>query len=651
MTPADFHILRAEGHIGQDIRAFLQSADLIRPCFLETRVFDAQEGGKDIYFSDPPLLISSQGGQIRVSALNARGQILAPLFQPQTPDQHPIAYLDGLMARLAQTPFGEFGLTGLLPYDFGQSHRAGTRKPGFHFYFADAVFLIDSGADSYSFKALANAQTQAQVAAIPQHFQTAKRRQPAPLRFGPLETPPQEDSIETLRAGLQRIEKGQLHQLTLSRSYAVPYRGDAFTLYAQYARNNPTSHNYYLDFGDFGLFGASIATQLKQNGERLSTIAIGGTARRNTQDHGRQSADLARLLTAPKERHELDMLVDIARNDLAAISGRNAKVSAYRHLSYHSKVIHTYARITAPAPAAMPVFAALAQSMPAGTVSGYPRAAAMRAIGDLETTARDAYGGAIGFVCFDGSFDMSLAIRGVRFGAGRMEFAVGSSLVACCDPVEEFHEAEQKAAGFLDTLRALVQPDQPAPPPAPLTRRVEILDPQGNGAAMLAALLASLGPVAPEAAPLRLVLSWPETGPETGSEWPTDRQTLVLGEAAYALIAARYRRAFRQVPLDAPFDWQLGATRLRCDIPYRRYLLAPVPGAGSGVAVQELGQTHAEGGVLFGLEPGLFACLIDPLSTGLWVNAQSPAALRAMLDALPPPYPQKQEPVACLASL
>ncbi|WP_149141636.1 chorismate-binding protein [Gemmobacter caeruleus] len=633
-----FQVHRAQGRLGRDIRDIIRSGGLSRPCLLETRLFDEEEGGKDIFFCDPPLLIEGRGRHLRVSALNARGQALLPLFHPPSPDMGALAYLDHLCAQFRGTVFAEFGLTGALPHDFAEA------EPGeganFCLYFADAVFLLDSGSDRYQFRAIGAEAALAGLACLPAQLAARPARPDGPpLRFGPLEGPPQDRVIAMLRAGLGLIDSGALHQLTLSRRYSLTYAGNPFELYGHYAAANPTSHNYYLDFGRFGFFGASIATQLKQNAGRLSTIAIGGTTRRHAQDPSRQAEGLARLLTSGKERDELDMLVDLARNDLTALSGQPALVSNYRHFSYHSRVVHTYARITAPAPPDLPIFAALARTMPAGTVSGYPRATACRAIARLEPEHRGFYGGAIGHAGFSGEFDMSVGIRGVTFDAQRMSFQVGSTLVARCDPVEEYHEAEQKAAGFLDTLRRL-RPVNAAPAPVrPALPRLRIDDPQDRAGALYAA---ARGPDA-RGPDLRLVLSWPAEMSD-GDIAAQSGPFLAVGDAAWELVAARPDLGLRRVPVEGRFDWRDGHAQAAFLPSYRHCLLA----APEGGNTREIGETSVEGGILFRLEGDRFLCLIDPLSTAMVISGQSENALAAILGAvarLLQPEPPLSSPV------
>lgn len=457
-----------------DVKELIKAGCFERPCFLETRVLDNDYGKQDLFFYDPPILIRGRNQEVEIKFLNDRAKELGswfiPDFKSDVSDTTCLHYekcgdyIQWLINKLADSPLAGFGLYGALSYDVMRfSHKLNYKneEDDFVLYFPDFVFHIDASERQFSYEAILTDSVSDDLKNLPkQLLALAERNSKAatsnkndqPLNLGAPRLCDSEQVMETLEKGMHAIDNGKVDQLTLSRIYEVDYKGSPFEIYQRYSERNPTTYNYFFDFNEFGLIGASIAPQLKYDGNKISTRAIGGTVARNSINEIAQVATISEFLASEKEKNELDMLIDLAVGDIAKISHCLPHVSEYRRLSYFSKVIHSYANVSAQVSQPINVMEAVGLSMPAGTVSGIPRGKAVALIQKLETSPRGFYGGAVGRILFNREFDFALSLRGVHFTEDTLKFRVGSTLVAGSDIYSEFHEAELKAKGFFDAL-------------------------------------------------------------------------------------------------------------------------------------------------------------------------------------------------------
>jgi anthranilate synthase component 1 len=147
------------------------------------------------------------------------------------------------------------------------------------------------------------------------------------------------------------------------------------------------------------------------------------------------------------------MLVDLARNDLSRVCD-DVQVSHYRQVQYYSHVIHLVSEVTGRCPAGMEPFTLLAKTFPAGTLSGAPKIKAMQLIAEYEPTARGYYGGCIGYVGFDGSFNQAIMIRTFLSHSNTLFYQAGAGVVAASDPATELKEVENKLGALKKALIA-----------------------------------------------------------------------------------------------------------------------------------------------------------------------------------------------------
>jgi len=250
------------------------------------------------------------------------------------------------------------------------------------------------------------------------------------------------DYLEMVRKGIAHCYRGDVFQIVLSRRFQQKFSGDEFNVYRALRMINPSPYLFFFDYGEYKLFGSSPESQLIIAGCQAIVHPIAGTFKR-TGDDALDIKEAERLLKDPKENAEHVMLVDLARNDLSRICD-NVKVAQYRQVKYYSHVIHLVSEVVATVRDGSNPFELLAKTFPAGTLSGAPKYRAMELIDQYEQTPRSFYGGAIGMVGFDGSFNQAILIRSFLSRNNTLYFQAGAGVVASSNPESELQEVNNK---------------------------------------------------------------------------------------------------------------------------------------------------------------------------------------------------------------
>ena len=251
-----------------------------------------------------------------------------------------------------------------------------------------------------------------------------------------------EDYREMVRKGIQRCYRGDVFQVVLSRRFQRSFIGDEFNVYRALRSINPSPYLFFFDYGDYRLMGSSPESQLIVQQQKAVIHPIAGTFKR-TGDEKVDKAAADKLLLDPKENAEHVMLVDLARNDLSR-SCDEVHVSQYRGVQYYSHVIHLVSEVTGHVQPGTNPFRLLATTFPAGTLSGAPKFKAMQIINEYEPTPRGYYGGAIGFIGFDGSCNHAIMIRTFLSRDNNLYYQAGAGIVAASDPDSELQEVNNK---------------------------------------------------------------------------------------------------------------------------------------------------------------------------------------------------------------
>lgn len=248
--------------------------------------------------------------------------------------------------------------------------------------------------------------------------------------------------LEMVRRGIRHCHLGDVFQVVLSRSFDQPYRGDDFQVYRTLRSVNPSPYLFYFDYGDFRIFGSSPEAQVVVHEGMAEIHPIAGTFRRTGDDEADAAAARA-LLKDPKENAEHVMLVDLARNDLSR-SCDDVKVETYKEVQYFSHVIHLVSKVTGRMAPGRHFMDIVAETFPAGTLSGAPKLRAMQIIAENENQPRGFYGGAVGFMDFRGNFNHAIVIRSFLSRRNTLRFQAGAGVVAGSVPENELQEVYNK---------------------------------------------------------------------------------------------------------------------------------------------------------------------------------------------------------------
>ena len=236
--------------------------------------------------------------------------------------------------------------------------------------------------------------------------------------------------------------RGDVFQLVLSRRFTQGFKGDEFNVYRALRSINPSPYLFFFDYGDFKIFGSSPEAQIIVKDRKAEIHPIAGTFKRTGDDE--KDAVLAKQLSEDKkENSEHVMLVDLARNDLSR-NGHDVNVEKYREVQFFSHVIHLVSKVTGHLHENATTMQVVADTFPAGTLSGAPKHRAMQLIEDYEKTNRNFYGGAIGFMDFEGNFNHAIMIRTFLSKNHQLHSQAGAGIVASSDEESEMQEVYNK---------------------------------------------------------------------------------------------------------------------------------------------------------------------------------------------------------------
>jgi len=263
-----------------------------------------------------------------------------------------------------------------------------------------------------------------------------------------------EQFINFVKKGKEHCFRGDVFQLVLSRCFSQGFKGDEFNVYRTLRSINPSPYLFFFDYGYFKIFGSSPEAQLIVQSGKAEIHPIAGTFRR-TGDDEKDAVAAGLLAKDPKENSEHVMLVDLARNDLSR-NGSEVVVEKNREIQFYSHVIHLVSKVSCTMKKATKTFRVVADTFPAGTLSGAPKHRALQLIDKYETTKRNVYGGAIGYMDFHGNFNHAIIIRSFLSKNHELHYQAGAGIVADSVPENELQEVYNKL-GALDKALTLAE--------------------------------------------------------------------------------------------------------------------------------------------------------------------------------------------------
>ncbi len=260
-------------------------------------------------------------------------------------------------------------------------------------------------------------------------------------------------AVETVR---EYILAGDAMQVVLSQRLSVPFTAQPINFYRALRCLNPSPYMYFLDMGDFHIAGSSPEILTRLEGDTLSVRPIAGTRRRGYSEE----EDLAleqELLADPKEIAEHLMLIDLGRNDAGRVSTiGSVKLTEKMIIERYSHVMHIVSNVKGTLKPELTAIDLLKATLPAGTLSGAPKVRAMEIIDSLEPVKRGVYGGAVGYLAWNGNMDTAIAIRTAVIKDNVLHVQAGAGIVADSQPELEWKETMNKARAVF-TAAAMAQ--------------------------------------------------------------------------------------------------------------------------------------------------------------------------------------------------
>ncbi|GAA4767713.1 MULTISPECIES: anthranilate synthase component I family protein [Flavobacterium] len=260
-----------------------------------------------------------------------------------------------------------------------------------------------------------------------------------------------EDDFKTnVSLAKKHCQRGDVFQLVLSRRFTQGFKGDEFNVYRALRSINPSPYLFFFDYGNFKIIGSSPEAQLVIKDRKAEIHPIAGTFKRTGNDEN--DTILAKQLTEdPKENSEHVMLVDLARNDLSR-NGHNVEVEKYREVQFFSHVIHLVSKVSGKLHENATTMQVVADTFPAGTLSGAPKHKALQLIEKIENTNRNFYGGAIGFMDFEGNFNHAIMIRTFLSKNHQLHYQAGAGITVNSNEESETQEVYNKLGALNKAL-------------------------------------------------------------------------------------------------------------------------------------------------------------------------------------------------------
>ncbi len=455
----------------------------------------------DIGFVDPPLKIVAHGRTFRITALNTRGEVLIggltealaglevledvaasageisgtvaeprETFPEELRSKQPTVFsmLRAVIAHFAAPGDGHLGLYGAFGYDlafqFEPVRQRLVRAEGQRdlvLFLPDEILIVDHRRETASLISYEFTQGGQSTHGLP--------RGGAAEAYRAAGRPPRACDHEpgayaaSVRLAKEAFRRGDLFEVVPGQTFYEPCPAPPSEVFRRLKQRNPAPYGALMNLGEAEyLVAASPEMYVRVDGRRVETCPISGTIARGADAIG-DAAQILALLRSDKDASELTMCTDVDRNDKSRVCvPGSVRVIGRRQIEMYSRLIHTVDHVEGTLRAEFDALDAFLAHTWAVTVTGAPKHGAMQFIEDHERSPRLWYGGAIGFVGFDGNMNTGLTLRTVRIKDGIAEVRAGATLLFESDPDAEEAESRLKAAALLD---AISRPDEAAPRP------------------------------------------------------------------------------------------------------------------------------------------------------------------------------------------
>src|SRR5689334_16476040 len=397
--------------------------------------------------------------------LAGRLKPLPALFSEEERSKQPSAFsiIRALIEEFRGEEDSRLGLVGAFGYDLLfqfepiEKKLPRTGHKDLHLFLCDDIWFMDRKKEQIERFQYDFATGDISTAGLPRDG--AKVAPPTKREAGPIVSnhAPEEymAKVESVREGMRR---GDYYEVVLRQTFQTPYSGKASELFERVQRASPSPYEFFLQFGDEQLVGASPEMFVRVEGHRVETCPISGTAQR-TGDPLRDAENIRELLKSTKEESELTMCTDVDRNDKSRVcEPGSVKVIGRRLIESYAGVFHTVDHVEGILQEGFDALDAFLSHMWAVTVIGAPKKAAAQTIESLEKDARGWYGGAVGMLTLNGDINTGILIRTTYLRDGMASYPVGATLLYDSVPAMEERETRLKATGFFRILGSVAAP-------------------------------------------------------------------------------------------------------------------------------------------------------------------------------------------------
>jgi anthranilate synthase component 1 len=248
------------------------------------------------------------------------------------------------------------------------------------------------------------------------------------------------------------IVEGDVMQVVLSQRLSIPFKGKSLDLYRALRCLNPSPYMYYIHAGDFFIVGSSPEILTRAEDGEVTVRPIAGTRPRGATEPEDNALE-QELLADPKELAEHLMLIDLGRNDVGRIAETGSvKLTEKMVVERYSHVMHIVSNVVGKLKPGMSAMDVLRATFPAGTLSGAPKIRAMEIIDELEPVKRGIYGGAVGYIAWDGNMDTAIAIRTAVIKDQMLHIQAGAGIVYDSVPEKEWEETMNKGRAIFKAV-------------------------------------------------------------------------------------------------------------------------------------------------------------------------------------------------------
>jgi anthranilate synthase len=495
-TPHGIEVTRSvsKANYQKGLRHLLRELDRRRGIYLSSGYeYPGRYSRWDIASTAPPIEIVAYDRRVEIRPLNTRGQKICGLLQPvlaghphweefglengtlagrlkplpalfpeEERSKQPSAFsvLRALIEEFSGEEDSRLGLVGAFGYDLlfqfepieKKLPRSGHKD--LQLFLCDDIWYMDRKREQVERFRYDFARGDVSTKGLP-HDAEKVPPQPKPAP-GPIvsDHAPEEymANVETVREGMRR---GDYYEVVLRQTFSTPYGGKPSELFERVQKASPSPYEFFLQFGDEQLIGASPEMFVRVEGNRVETCPISGTAQR-TGDPLRDADNIRELLKSTKEESELTMCTDVDRNDKSRVcEAGTVRVIGRRLIESYAGVFHTVDHVEGFLKAGFDSLDAFLSHMWAVTVIGAPKKAAARTVESLEKNARGWYGGAVGMISLNGDINTGILIRTTYLREGMAEYPVGATLLYDSVPVMEERETRLKATGFFRCIGAV----------------------------------------------------------------------------------------------------------------------------------------------------------------------------------------------------